>query len=38
MLYRVVLTHKAEADVASILKWFADQQATDAADDGSLSC
>lgn len=30
MLYRVFLTHKAEADVASILKWFADQRATDA--------
>lgn len=30
MPYRVMLTVKAEADVASILKWFQDQQATDA--------
>ena len=30
MAYRVVLTDKAEADVESVLKWFHDQQATDA--------
>lgn len=30
MSYRVVLTGKAEADVASVLKWFHDQQSIDA--------
>lgn len=30
MAYRVGLTDKAEADVESMLKWFHDQQATDA--------
>lgn len=30
MAYRVILTDKAEADVDSVLKWFRDQQATDA--------
>lgn len=30
MAYRVILTDKAEADVDSVLKWFLDQQATDA--------
>lgn len=30
MMYRVVLTDKAEADVESVLKWFHDQQATEA--------
>jgi plasmid stabilization system protein ParE len=30
MAFRVVLTDKAEADVESVLKWFHDQQATEA--------
>ena len=30
MSYRVVLTHKAEADVESVLKWFHNQQAAEA--------
>ncbi len=30
MQYRVLLTDRAEVDVESVLKWFADQGATDA--------
>ena len=30
MAYRVVVTDKAEADVESVLKWFHNQQATEA--------
>ncbi len=30
MAHRVILTDKAEADVESVLKWFAEEHATDA--------
>lgn len=30
MAFRVLLSHKAEADVASVLRWFRDQRATEA--------
>lgn len=30
MAHRVILTEKAEADVESVLKWFAEERATDA--------